>query len=97
MSKTDKILYGGFAVVALAVIVAMPVSIFSPPKKSSRRRRANNQRWKRPHRQMKQRNRKTTSLPTGWTTMETKSGLPKKNTMRAYMPQKDSKGRNLSE
>ena len=33
MNKTDKLLYGGFGVVALAVIVAMLVSIFSPPKK----------------------------------------------------------------
>lgn len=32
MHKTEKLLYGGFAVVALAVIVAMLVSIFSPPK-----------------------------------------------------------------
>ena len=32
MNKTDKILYGGFAVVALAGIVAMLVSIFSSPK-----------------------------------------------------------------
>ena len=32
MNKTDKLLYGGFAVVALAVIMAMLVYIFSPPK-----------------------------------------------------------------
>ena len=32
MNKLDKLLYGGFAVVALAGIVAMLVSIFSPPK-----------------------------------------------------------------
>ncbi len=32
MNKTDKILYGGFAVVALACIVAILVSVFSPPK-----------------------------------------------------------------
>ena len=32
MNKTDKLLYGGFGVVALAVIVAMLVFIFSPPK-----------------------------------------------------------------
>ena len=30
MSKTDKILYGGFAVVALANVVVMLVSVFSP-------------------------------------------------------------------
>ena len=32
MSKIDKLLYGGFAAVALAGIVAMLVSVFSPPK-----------------------------------------------------------------
>ena len=32
MNKTDKFLYGGFAVVAIAGIVAMLVSVFSPPK-----------------------------------------------------------------
>ena len=32
MNKIDKLLYGGFAVVALAVIVAMLVSVFSPPQ-----------------------------------------------------------------
>ena len=32
MSKMDKLLYGGFAAVALAGIVAMLVSVFSPPK-----------------------------------------------------------------
>lgn len=31
MNKTNKFLYGGFGVVALAGIVAMLVSIFSPP------------------------------------------------------------------
>lgn len=31
MNKTDN-LYGGFAVVAIAGIVAMMVSVFSPPK-----------------------------------------------------------------
>ncbi len=33
MNKTDKLLYGGFGIVAIAVIVAMLVSVFSPPKK----------------------------------------------------------------
>lgn len=33
MNKTDKILYGGFAVVATGVVVAMLVSVFAPPKK----------------------------------------------------------------
>lgn len=33
MNKTEKILYSGFAVVALGVIVAMLVTVFSPPKK----------------------------------------------------------------
>ncbi len=32
MNKTDKFLYGGFAVVIVAGIVAMLVSVFSPPK-----------------------------------------------------------------
>ena len=32
MNKTDKFLYGGFAAVALAGIVAMLVSVFAPPK-----------------------------------------------------------------
>ena len=32
MTKTEKLLYGGFAIVAIAGIVAMLVSIFSPPK-----------------------------------------------------------------
>ena len=32
MNKTDKFLYGGFAVVALAGIIAMLVAVFSPPK-----------------------------------------------------------------
>ena len=32
MNKTDKILYSGFAVVAIGGIVAMLVSVFSPPK-----------------------------------------------------------------
>ena len=32
MNKTDKFLYGGFAVVALAGIVALQVSVFSPSK-----------------------------------------------------------------
>lgn len=32
MNKTDKLLYGGFAVVAFAGIVAMLVSVFLPPK-----------------------------------------------------------------
>lgn len=32
MNKIDKLLYGGFAVVALAIIVAMLVTVFSPPK-----------------------------------------------------------------
>ena len=31
MNKTDKLLYGGFGAVALAVIVVMLVSVFSPP------------------------------------------------------------------
>ena len=31
MTKTNKIFYGGFAVVALAGIVAMLVYVFSPP------------------------------------------------------------------
>ena len=35
MNKTDKFLYGGFAVVAFAGIVAMLVSIFSPPKQTA--------------------------------------------------------------
>lgn len=35
MNKLDKLLYGGFAAVALAGIVAMPVSVFSPPKQSA--------------------------------------------------------------
>ncbi len=34
MNKTDKFLYGGFAVVALAGIVAILVSVFSPPKQA---------------------------------------------------------------
>ena len=34
MNKTDKLLYGGVGVVALAVVVAMLVSIFSPPKQA---------------------------------------------------------------
>lgn len=33
MNKTDKILYGGFAVVAIGVVVAMLVSVLLPPKK----------------------------------------------------------------
>lgn len=32
MTKTDKFLYGGFAVVATAGLVAMLMSVFSPPK-----------------------------------------------------------------
>ena len=32
MSKIDKFLYGGFAVVAVGVVVAMLVTVFSPPK-----------------------------------------------------------------
>lgn len=32
MNKTDKILSGGFAVVAIGVVVAMLVSVFSPQK-----------------------------------------------------------------
>ena len=32
MNKTDKFLYGGFAAVALAGLVTMLVSVFSPPK-----------------------------------------------------------------
>ena len=36
MNKTDKLLYGGFAVVALAVIVAMLVTVFSPPQPSQK-------------------------------------------------------------
>ena len=35
MNKTNKILYGGFAAVALAGIVALLVSVFSPPKKTA--------------------------------------------------------------
>ncbi len=35
MNKTDKLLYSGFAAVALAGIVAMLVSVFSPPKKTA--------------------------------------------------------------
>ena len=35
MNKLDKLLYGGFAVVALAGIVALLVSVFSPPKKTA--------------------------------------------------------------
>ncbi len=34
MNKTDKLLYGGFGVVALAVIVAMLVTVFSSPKQA---------------------------------------------------------------
>ena len=36
MNKADKLLYGGFAVVALACIVAMLVSVFSPPKQAEK-------------------------------------------------------------
>lgn len=32
MNKIDKILYGGFAVVAIGVVVAILVTVFSPPK-----------------------------------------------------------------
>ena len=32
MSKIDKFLYGGFAVVAIGIVVAMLVTVFSPPK-----------------------------------------------------------------
>ena len=32
MNKTDKILCGGFAVVSIGVVVAMLVSVFSPPE-----------------------------------------------------------------
>ena len=32
MSKIDKFLYGGFAVVAIGVVVTMLVTVFSPPK-----------------------------------------------------------------
>ena len=32
MTKIDKLLYGGFAVVAIGVVVAMLVTVFSPPK-----------------------------------------------------------------
>ena len=35
MTKIDKFLYGGFAVVALAGIVAMLVTVFSPPKQTA--------------------------------------------------------------
>ena len=35
MTKPDKFLYGGFAAVALAGIVAMLVSVFSPPKQTA--------------------------------------------------------------
>lgn len=35
MSKTDKILYDGFAVVALANLVVMLVSVFSPQSKQA--------------------------------------------------------------
>ncbi len=34
MNKTDKLLYGGFAVIIVAGIVAMLVSVFSPPKQT---------------------------------------------------------------
>lgn len=34
MNKTDKLLYGGFGVVALAIITAMLVSVFSSPKQA---------------------------------------------------------------
>ena len=34
MNKTDKILYGGFAVVALASLTAMLVFVFFPPKQA---------------------------------------------------------------
>ena len=32
MNKTNKLLYGGFAAVVIAGIVALLVSVFSPPK-----------------------------------------------------------------
>lgn len=35
MSKIDKFLYGGFAVVAIGVVVAMLVTVFSPPKQTA--------------------------------------------------------------
>ena len=35
MNKLDKLLYGGFAAIALAGIVAMLVTVFSPPKKTA--------------------------------------------------------------
>ena len=35
MNKPDKFLYGGFAAVAIAGMVAMLVSVFSPPKKTA--------------------------------------------------------------
>ena len=35
MNKIDKLLYGGFAAVALAGIVAMLVTVFSPPKQTA--------------------------------------------------------------
>ena len=35
MNKTNKLLYGGFAVVALAGIVDMLVSVLSPPKRTT--------------------------------------------------------------
>lgn len=35
MSKTDKFLYSGFAAIAIAGLVAMLVSVFSPPKQTA--------------------------------------------------------------
>ena len=35
MTKIDKLLYGGFAVVAIGVVVAMLVTVFSPPKQTA--------------------------------------------------------------
>ena len=35
MNKADKFLYGGFVVVAFGGIVAMLVSVFSPPKQTA--------------------------------------------------------------
>lgn len=61
MSKTDKVLYGGFTVVALASLIAMLVFVFSPPKQAEETvetPKLSNQRWKRPRRWKSQRQRK---------------------------------------
>lgn len=91
MNKTDKFLYGGFAVVAIAVIVAMLVTVFSPPKQIAEEPIETPQIERPTLAPVVEVESILTEedSPTTWMTMETKSTSPGNNSRLAWLTKKN--------